>query len=313
VTRRRTTAVLLLVTVGLLGTTVAAFAAWTGNGTGSGSGKAKTLGLPISVAAAATGSTSIRVTWLAPTGTSAPPSSYVVRRTAPSTATVCASVAPPATLQCDDTGLTASTSYSYTVEARLGSFWSSGQTTPQSATTNAAVTPFTATALTLANGGTGTAGRMDTSDAITVRFSQALDTGTVCSGWDGTGSKSIVVTVKDEAATPTTTNDQLQFAAAAGVCTGGFRIGVLDLGDPSWLGSTQVFSATLTWVAATKDLVITLGTKTTGTANINGANADFSAVFTPDGALKSSTGTTVDTTQRPSDNSVKGPPKKQLF
>ena len=294
--------------VAVLGTAAAAMAAWTGGGSGTGAAKSRTLGLPTSAAVAATGSSSIRITWAAPSGTSAPPGSYVVRRTAPSAATVCASVTAP-TLQCDDTGLSPSTSYAYTVEARLGSFWSSGQTTPVSAATNAAAT-FKATALTLANGA-GTSGRIDTADTISVRFDQVINPATVCSGWDGTTSKSVVVTVKDEAATPTTTNDQLQFAAASGVCTGGFQFGVVDLGDPGWLSSTQVFSATLTWIVATKDLVITLGTKTTGTANITGANADFSAVFTPAGALRSSTGTVIDTTQRPSDSSVKN--GKKIF
>ena len=310
-TRRRTTLTLFLVVAGVLGTTVAAFAAWTTDGMGSGSGNAKTLGLPTSVAATATGSTSIRVTWSAPAGTSAPPSNYVVRRTAPSSVTVCASVTPP-TLQCDDTGLAASTSYSYTIEARLGTFWSSGQTAAASATTNATGASFSATALTLANGGTGSVGKMDTSDTITVRFSQVLSTGTVCSGWDGTGSRSLVVTVKDHAASPATTNDQLQFAAATGVCTGGFHLGVVDLGNAGWLSATQTFAATLTWTAGTKDLVVTLGTKT-GSGTITSPNDDYSAVLTPDGSLQSSSGTAIDTTQQPSDTSVKGPPKKQLF
>ncbi|HEX2039732.1 MAG TPA: fibronectin type III domain-containing protein [Acidimicrobiales bacterium] len=118
----------------------AALAALSADGTGLAGAAAKKLGLPTSAAATATGSSSVRVTWSAPSGDSAPPGSYVVRRTAPTSAVVCPSVSPSA-LQCDDTGLSASTAYSYTVEARLGDHWTSGQTAAVSATTAAGGTP----------------------------------------------------------------------------------------------------------------------------------------------------------------------------
>jgi hypothetical protein len=120
-----------------LGSTVAG-AAWTPGGSGSGRSTGLAIGLPTSVTATATGSTSVQVSWSPPGGASASPTQYVVRRTAPSSATVCTVGAPTTT--CNDTGLTASTTYSYTVEARVGTSWSSGQTTAVSATTSGAPT-----------------------------------------------------------------------------------------------------------------------------------------------------------------------------
>lgn len=128
-----------------------ALAAWSPASSGSGTSSAISVGLPTSVAAAATSSSSVHVTWSAPTGTSASPSQYVVRRTAPTTATVC--TVTSATFACDDTGLSGSTTYTYTVEALVGTNWSSGQTSGITATTSGTPTFIVAVA-----GGSKTAG-----------------------------------------------------------------------------------------------------------------------------------------------------------
>jgi hypothetical protein len=124
----------LIVLAGLLASVSTAYATFLVAGSGPGASRAQTVGLPTNTQATATSSSSIHITWSAPAAPSAAPSQYVVRRTTPTTATVC-TVTIPATLACDDTGLTASTTYSFTVEARVGSNWSSGQTATFSATT----------------------------------------------------------------------------------------------------------------------------------------------------------------------------------
>ena len=111
----------------------AANAAWTPGAGATGTSAGLTLGLPTSPAATATSSTTIHVTWTAPSSGPAP-AQYVVRRTAPTTATVCTVSAP--TVACDDTGLSPSTTYSYTVQSRIGTNWVSGQTAAVSATTS---------------------------------------------------------------------------------------------------------------------------------------------------------------------------------
>jgi hypothetical protein len=124
---------LLVATFAAFGAT-AASAAWAPGGSGNGTSTSVSLGVPTSVAASATNSTTVHVTWAVPS--SGPtPSRYLVQRTSPSTATVCTVTVP--TGGCDDTGLTASTTYQYTVQSLLGTNWLSSQTTPVSATTPA--------------------------------------------------------------------------------------------------------------------------------------------------------------------------------
>ncbi len=129
---RRTAALAIFVALVVFGAT-AAFAGWSPSGSGSGYSSARSQGLPTSTAAAGTGPTSISITWAAPTGGSVSPTQYVVRRTAPTTATVC--TVGDAVFSCNDTGLTTNTTYTYTVEARIGSNWSSGQTAGFTGTT----------------------------------------------------------------------------------------------------------------------------------------------------------------------------------
>lgn len=116
-----------------------AFGAWSpGTTNGSGDGTGRAIGLPTSALASSTGSSSIHITWAAPSGSSVTPTQYVVRRTAPSTATVCTVIGT--VFACDDTGLSGGTTYTYTVEARIGTNWTSGQTSGTSATTTFAGT-----------------------------------------------------------------------------------------------------------------------------------------------------------------------------
>ena len=106
-------------------------AAWRANAAGTGAAAARTLGGPTAVTAVAPSSSTVVVGWSAPI-TGPVPDGYTVRRLAPSTGVVCAVDA--ATLKCVDSGLAAATSYSYAVEARLGS-WSSVPSGPVSVTT----------------------------------------------------------------------------------------------------------------------------------------------------------------------------------
>ena len=126
--------VALAVLAAVLAGVSTASAAWLTAGSGAGASGAQSLGLPTGTEATATSSSTIHITWSPPAAPSGAPSQYVVRRTAPTAATVC-TITVPATLACDDTGLQASTSYSYTVEARLGANWTSGQTLAFNATT----------------------------------------------------------------------------------------------------------------------------------------------------------------------------------
>lgn len=123
----------LVTAVATLTMASAAFAAWVGDQTGPGAARARNVGVPTTVTASATSASAIRVAWTAPAAPSATPERYVVRRVTPSSATVCTTTA----LSCDDTGLSGSTTYSYTVQSVLGTSWTSSQSAPASATTPA--------------------------------------------------------------------------------------------------------------------------------------------------------------------------------
>jgi hypothetical protein len=114
---------LLLATVVVLGASTA-YATWMPGAGGRGVSTSRSLDVPTETAASATSTSAVRLSWAAPAPPSVQPAQYVVRRIAPTTATVC--TVDASTLSCDDTGLTAGTSYSYTVEARVGTSWSSG-------------------------------------------------------------------------------------------------------------------------------------------------------------------------------------------
>ena len=119
--------------------TVAAGAAWLASGTGSTFTRSSSLGKPTSVAATATGTSSVQVTWDAPPAPSPAPSSYDVFRYIGGTGTkICSAVPAASPRVCNDTGLSPSTTYGYTVESRLGDNWLSGQTTQVDATTDSA-------------------------------------------------------------------------------------------------------------------------------------------------------------------------------
>ena len=130
---RRTVALAVFMVIVIFGAT-AASGAWVPSSGGSGSSSALAQGVPTSTAATGTGPSSISIAWAAPTGGSVSPTQYVVRRTAPTTTTVC--TVGGVVFTCNDTGLVTGTTYTYTVEARIGSNWSSGQTTGFTGTTS---------------------------------------------------------------------------------------------------------------------------------------------------------------------------------
>jgi hypothetical protein len=145
------------VVVALTVFTVAAGASWLTTGTGTSFSRSTALGKPTSVAATPTGSTSIQVTWNVPAAPSPAPTAYDVFRYNGATGTLVCSAVPAASPRvCNDTGLSPGTTYGYTVEARLGANWLSGQTTQVNATTNAAAN-FLVELVTAGNKTAGTA------------------------------------------------------------------------------------------------------------------------------------------------------------
>lgn len=265
--------VLTLLVFVAFGATVAS-AAWGPAGSGTGASTSRSLGVPTSVAATATGGSSIQITWAAPGGASPAPSQYIVRRTAPTTVTVCTVSAP--TLSCNDTGLAGSTTYSYTVQSLLGTNWDSAQSGVVSATTTAppnfkvtttagnktAGTAFTVTVTATTNGTTTDTGYSGfqfiswsgasnspsgsaPSYPFIMNFTNGVATGSVTlkdaetptlTATDGTLSGSLTVTVVAGAAS------QIQFSSSSLDCTSG-SVTVGNQGP--WTTKVTVYDALL--------------------------------------------------------------------
>ena len=122
----------------------------------------------------------------------------------------------------------------------------------------------------LSNGGT-TAGRIETSDTITITFNEQMSVSSFCSTWSGdatnqslVANNDVVVSLNDGGAS----NDTL--TVASGTCT--LNFGSIDLGSASYVsGGSAVFSgngsskSTVSWTASTRTLVVLLGGKVSGT------------------------------------------------
>jgi hypothetical protein len=161
----------------------------------------------------------------------------------------------------------------------------------------------TPTSVLLANGG-ATTGLPERLDTVTVTFSRAIDTRTMCSAWGPTGNQSLntdnaqlYVAIENNAAA--SGNDRLVVSSAeltTPPCATPFRFGSIDLGsanfvtnsDPHFAG-TGANRTTATWTASTRTLVIRLGGLYTGNAPAR-VNQSITAAYTPDPAIMGSNG-----------------------
>ncbi len=285
-----------------MGASSLAYAAWGKGMPGTAKASAASLSKPSGTATAQSSSV-IRVGWTAPSGVQGA-ASYVVRRIGSGTP-VCTITDPKATLFCDDSSLSPSTAYNYTLEATLGS-WSSGQSTQFGATTQAAA--LTVTTLTLNNGTGGTtSGVIDAKkDSITIGFSAPVRPQSICSSFSNTVTTSqtvntdnaLIVTVKDNAAAPVTTNDQLTVTATSAACGGTVNFGTLDLGSPNWTTATRPYSgngagnATALTLNGTHDtLTISIGSGTS--TPTSGTVGNVQATLTPSANIKDDATNTV--------------------
>jgi hypothetical protein len=146
-------------------------------------------------------------------------------------------------------------------------------------------TPPTPTALTLANGSSGTVGKVDPKkDSVTVTFSEKLRVSSMCNTWSNDNSDQslggngvVVVTITDSGS-----NDVLTVSMTTG-CT--LNLGSISLGG-DYVTATSTFSGSggnasaISWVASTRVLTISLGSQATGTLN-NTAQSAGTPTYTP--------------------------------
>lgn len=172
-----------------------------------------------------------------------------------------------------------------------------GATGTRSYTITVSVVPLNVTNVVLTNAD----GQAAKSDTIAITFNKALDVTTLCgggSGWSGAGNQTInganqvTVTIANGAGPA---NDVLSITGATR-CTGGFKLGSVDLGSPGYVTATRTFGgnnpnkSTIDYDATTFTVTITLGQPSGATQS---GVAASTVVYTPDPAIRDTFGNAV--------------------
>jgi hypothetical protein len=291
--RRQVLTTAAAVVIGL--SAVPALAAWNATSAGAtAAAKATSLGPVTSFAGTAT-SSAVTLTWTPPTGV--PATAYTVTRTTGTPTVVCDSVAATT---CVDSGRAASTTYAYSVVAKR-QLWTSAAATTNVTTAVAVVPAPAASSLALTNKTGSVAGKMEKDDTISVVFSDALRTSSMCAAWSGsdgnrsiTGNNDLTITLVDGALG---SNDGISISSTS--CTGGGAFGTITLGSPSYVSGGNVRftgtgngKSTLTWTESTKTLSILLGdVAATGTAGT--VTGSLAATYTPSATMVTTAGVPV--------------------
>lgn len=226
--RLRMTALIVGVVLAL---PAAALASWpASSGDGVGGARARAMGSPEGVTASPTSSTSITISWTAPTGGAVPPDSYRVNRTAPSAHTVCTT----ASLSCVDSGLSAATNYSYSVVALRGDNWASAGASASAATPSGSTPNFLVELVAATDKTAGTAFDV----RVTARQNTATDT-------SYTGHKTLSFTGPGDAPSGTVPAYPTAVTFTNGIATTGVTLykaeaATLEVTDETRSGSVEV-------------------------------------------------------------------------
>ena len=139
----------------------------------------------------------------------------------------------------------------------------------------------------------GTVGKIDKTDVVAITFGQAMNPGSLCTGWNGTTarkSSTVVVVVKNNDAA-TGGNDSLTVTDTS--CPT-FSMGKIDLGTTTWVGADTNFADNNANKASSVvfDGTMSLLTITLGTGSGSGANiAAQTMTYTPVAAMTDALGT----------------------
>jgi hypothetical protein len=211
-------------TVVLATLAVPAFAAWVATGSGKGASTANVLNAPGAGSITAKTATSLTLTWSAPS-TGVTPVGYFIYRngTLVSGASGCDATTRSAStaVTCTDTGLTASTAYSYQVQALAGTKWVSAKNTAFGDTTTAAgdTTPPQLQSLTMLDNNTN-----GKADRLVMVFDENLNASSTTAGLSlaNAPSGATISSMSISAATATVTLSE--GAGAANTAVGTFRV-----------------------------------------------------------------------------------------
>ncbi len=144
----------------------------------------------------------------------------------------------------------------------------------------------------------GTAGRLESGDALTLTWSEAMDSTTLFSGWTGASAQTVYARLVDGATKGTGgTQDWLEFFRNSGA-TQTTGLGAVNLGgDFIDAGSTVTFTSSMTLNAPKTAATITLGAASGNTSGLNTVGGNTTLRWTPSSAAKDLAGNAASTTQ----------------
>jgi hypothetical protein len=244
------------------------------NGTHPAQSQSNSINAPTGGAATSPKSTSLSLSWVKPSG-GATPSGYQVTRNGSAVPSGSGCHGTIATTSCTDSGLAASTLYTYSVKALVGNNWTSVASTSFSGTTNAT---FVVTSIASTNASGNTVGIMGVGDTFAVTFNYAVMPSTINTV---AGASTMTLVGGSSATTITISNLSSSggFAVTSNYVTSGYTSAATGTLSLSNLNKTVTFTVT--------------GTPTNSSKLVAGAASTFT--FTPLATIQDVSGDTAST------------------
>ena len=244
------------------------------NGTHPAQSQSNSINAPTGGAATSPKSTSLSLSWVKPSG-GATPSGYQVTRNGSAVPSGSGCHGTISTTSCTDSGLAASTLYTYSVKALVGNNWTSVASTSFSGTTNAT---FVVTSIASTNASGNTVGIMGVGDTFAVTFNYAVMPSTINTV---AGASTMTLVGGSSATTITISNLSSSggFAVTSNYVTSGYTSAATGTLSLSNLNKTVTFTVT--------------GTPTNSSKLVAGAASTFT--FTPLATIQDTSGDTAST------------------
>lgn len=268
----------LIVVFSLLGTAgVAGATSWVivlTSGTHPAQAQSNVVNAPTGGGAASPKSSSLALSWVKPS-TGASPTGYVVTRNGAAVPSGSGCFGTITTTTCTDSGLAASTTYTYSVKAKVGTNWASVASATFSNTT---VATFVVSSITSTNATGKTIGVMSVGDTFVVTFDNAVNPSTI-----NTTAGASTMTLLGSTSTTNITISGLSAASGFSVSS-----------NYETSGQTSTATGTLSLSNANKTVTFTVTGTPTNASNIK-AGSTSTFTFTPLATIQDTSGDTAST------------------
>lgn len=276
--RRSWRLVAIVIVASLLGSaSIAGAASWVvhlTSATHPAQSQSSSVNAPTGGAASSPKSSGLALSWVKPS-TGVSPTGYLVTRNGAAVPSGSGCYGTITTTSCSDTGLAASTTYTYSVKAKVGTNWTSVASATFSNTT---VATFVVSSITSTNASGNTVGVIGVNDTFAVTFNNAVNPSTI-----NTVAGSSTMTLVGASSTTNITIGGLTSA-------GGFSVS----SNYETSGQTSTATGTLSLSNANKTVTFTVTGTPTNASNIK-AGSTSTFTFTPLATIQDTSGDTAST------------------